>query len=58
MATKKVAPSRAGPKRRKQRAKKLKPGAVKGERLKPISLHGMELDDILKRLVGVPARSK
>ena len=51
MSPKKLRPARGAPKKRKRRAKKPTPGAVPGERLKPISLYGMEFDDILRRLV-------
>jgi hypothetical protein len=55
MQSKKPRKTRGAPKakrKRKKRDSKPKAGAVKGERLKPISLHGMELDDVLRRLVG------
>jgi hypothetical protein len=44
--------------KRKKRGSKPKAGAVKGERLKPISLHGMDFDDVMRRLVTpkAPAR--
>jgi hypothetical protein len=54
MQSKKPRTTRGKPKR--TRARKPKPGAVKGERLKPISLYGMELDDALKRLVSKATR--
>jgi hypothetical protein len=38
-------------KKRAKRGHKVKPGAVKGERLKPISLHGMDFDDVMRQLV-------
>jgi hypothetical protein len=41
----------AGSRKKRPRARKVKPGAVKGERLKPISLHGMEFDEVMRRLV-------
>jgi hypothetical protein len=50
-STRSRAPAASRKRRKRKRARKPKPGAVKGERLKPISLHGMELDDVLRRLV-------
>jgi hypothetical protein len=46
----------ANPRKKRDRAKKAKPGAVKGERLKPISLHPLTLDEVLKRLVRAPTK--
>ena len=37
--------------KRAKRGAKPKAGAVKGERLKPISLHGMEFDEVIRKLV-------
>jgi hypothetical protein len=42
---------------RKKRGSKPKPGAVKGKRLKPISLHGMEFNDVIRRLVSRTIKS-
>jgi hypothetical protein len=39
----------------KKRAKQRSPADPK-ERLKPISLHGMELEDVLRRLVTPPGK--
>jgi hypothetical protein len=47
----KKAHSQDKPKRAK-RGSKPKAGAVEGERLKPISLHGMEFDEVIRRLIG------
>ena len=44
------APAAARKRKPKRRTKKRTPGAVKGERLKPISLHGMEFEEIMRRL--------
>jgi hypothetical protein len=64
MQSKKPRTTRGAPKKKAKRAKrghKVKPGAVKGERLKPISLHGMDFDDVIRTLLqqpsgGVPRR--
>ena len=45
----------AAPRKRRKRARKPKPGAVKGERLKPISLHGMTFDEVIRKLVKAPS---
>jgi len=57
MQSKKPRTTRGAPKaKRKKRGSKPKAGAVKGERLKPISLHGMEFDDVMRRLLSPDRR--
>ena len=46
----------AGARKKRKRGGKPASGAVKRERLKPISLHGMEFDEVIKRLVRPPSR--
>jgi hypothetical protein len=46
----------AGVRKKRPRARKPKVGAVKGQRLKPISLHGMEFDDVIGRLIRPPKK--
>ena len=54
MSPKKVRKTR--PKTKRKRAKQKSP-ADPNERLKPISLHGMEFEDVMRRLVH-PTSSK
>ena len=42
--------------RPKARKRKPKAGATKGERLKPVSLHGMEFDEVMRRLIRGSAK--
>lgn len=46
----------AARRKKRRRARKPKPGAVKGERLKPISLYGMDFDEVIRRLITSPKR--
>jgi hypothetical protein len=46
------------PKKKKRPPPRQLPPKEGRERLKPISLHGMTLDDVLKRLVRYPGVSK
>ncbi len=41
----------------KRRAKKARSPADPNERLKPISLHGVEFDDVLRKLIRRPPDS-
>jgi hypothetical protein len=41
---------------KRKRPRQLAP-ADKRERLKPISLHGMDFDDVIKRLVGIRGKA-
>ncbi len=57
MPSTKARRTRAKPKKPKRVAKKRASPADPKERLKPVSLHGMELDEVLQKLLRVrPSR--
>ena len=46
----------AAVRKKRRRVRKPKPGAVKGERLKPISLYPFDFDMVLRKLLSPTSR--